>query len=435
MRRRAAAVLAVVLPGATLAFAVGVAVLNFPDGLAVPACGLVAVVAALYGLTHRGAPRVAGLAAAALLLAAALVLVVLEDLVLENVLILAGLALAVAAARAAFTIRAALPAAPRPRRPVLFVNPRSGGGKGERYHLADEARKRGIEPVELEPGGDLVALVRDAASRGADALAMAGGDGSQAVVAAMAAERGLPYACIPAGTRNHFALDLGVDRDDVVGALEAFVDGGERLVDLADVNGRVFVNNVSLGLYADAVAQAGYRDAKLRTVLDTVPDAVSPGDEHHLRWTSPDGDEHHSGLAILVSNNAYRLGRPLGSGTRPRIDGGLLGIAVIERPGGGGSHRPTLAWSAPTFQVDSDEPVNAGIDGEAVVLDAPLIFRSRPGVLRVRIAAAHPGASPSSGMPDRARDVASALAGIAAGREPARTANVTSTRGSEEAWT
>ena len=84
---------------------------------------------------------------------------------------------------------------------------------------------------------------------------MAGGDGSQAIVAAAAANAGVPYACIPAGTRNHFALDLGVDRNDVVGALEAFVDGGERSVDLAEVNGRVFVNNVSLGVYADAVQQ------------------------------------------------------------------------------------------------------------------------------------------------------------------------------------
>ena len=112
--------------------------------------------------------------------------------------------------------------------------------------------------------------------RGADGLAMAGGDGSQAIVAKVAAEKGLPYACIPAGTRNHFALDLGVDRDDVVGALDAFVDGGERTVDLAEVNGRVFVNNVSLGVYAEAVQRSEYRDAKLRTLLDTVPDALGP---------------------------------------------------------------------------------------------------------------------------------------------------------------
>ena len=190
--------------------------------------------------------------------------------------------------------------------------------------MAAEARARGIEPIEFGPPWDLEGLVRDAVARGADGLAMAGGDGSQAVVAAIAAELDLPYACVPAGTRNHFALDLGVDRDDVVGALDAFVDGGERRVDLAEVNGRVFVNNVSLGLYADAVQRKGYRDAKLRTLLDTVPEVLGPdGTGLDLRWTGPDGHEHRSGAAILVSNNRYRLGHAVGSGTRPRIDDGL----------------------------------------------------------------------------------------------------------------
>src|SRR5438477_9555166 len=116
---------------------------------------------------------------------------------------------------------------------------------------------------------------------------MAGGDGSQAIVADIAAERGLPYACIPSGTRNHFALDLGVDRDDVVGALDAFVDGGERRVDLAEVNGRTFVNNVSLGLYAEAVQRAGYRDAKVRTLLETVPKLFEPSQHDQLRLRTP----------------------------------------------------------------------------------------------------------------------------------------------------
>ena len=190
--------------------------------------------------------------------------------------------------------------------------------------------------------------MRDAVARGADGLAMAGGDGSQAIVAAIAAELDLPYACVPAGTRNHFALDLGVDRDDVVGALDAFVDGGERRVDLAEVNGRVFVNNVSLGLYADAVQRKGYRDAKLRTLLDTVPEVLGPdGTGLDLRWTGPGGHEHHSGAAILVSNNRYRLGRAVGSGTRPRIDDGLLGITIVSAPTGrGGGRTPAAATVA-----------------------------------------------------------------------------------------
>ena len=159
---------------------------------------------------------------------------------------------------------------------MLFYNPLSGGGKAERFHLADEARRRGIEPIELRRGDDLETLVRGAV----DAGRRRARDGRRRRLAGDRRDgRGRarpPYACIPAGTRNHFALDLGVDRDDVVGALDAFVDGGERRVDLAEVNGRVFVNNVSLGLYAEAVQQPGYREAKLHTLLDTVPDALGP---------------------------------------------------------------------------------------------------------------------------------------------------------------
>ena len=307
-----------------------------------------------------------------------------------------------------------------PRHPVLFYNPKSGGGKAEKFNLAEEARARGIEPIELTLGTDLEQLVRAAVADGADALAMAGGDGSQAVVAMVAAELDLPYACIPAGTRNHFALDLGVDRDDVVGALDSFVDGGERTVDLAEVNGRVFVNNVSLGLYAEAVQRKGYRDAKLKTILDTLPDVLGPeGEGLDLRWRGPGGHEHSSGAAILVSNNRYRLGRAVGSGTRPRIDDGLLGVTVASAPTGRGEHRrlpqrPWREWSTPEFEVDADGPVAAGIDGEALRLDPPLRFRIRPGVLRVRIARAHPGASPSAAMPEDFWETVRALARIAA---------------------
>jgi diacylglycerol kinase family enzyme len=302
---------------------------------------------------------------------------------------------------------------------VLFYNPKSGGGKAEKFHLADEARARGIEPIELKLGTDLEQLVPAAVADGADALAMAGGDGSQAVVAMVAAEQGLPYACIPAGTRNHFALDLGVDRDDVIGALDAFVDGRERRVDLAEVNGRVFVNNVSIGLYAEAVQREGYREAKLRTILDTLPEVLGPeGKGVDLRWIGPSGHEHSSGAAILVSNNRYRLGHAVGSGTRPRIDDKLLGITVASAPAAGRRlfQRPWREWSAPAFEVDADGPVAAGIDGEAVTLAPPLRFRILPAALGVRIAAAHPGASPSAAMPEGAWETVFALARIAMGR-------------------
>jgi diacylglycerol kinase family enzyme len=422
-RRRAAAGLALVLGAATLLLALYVVVQQFPRGLIVLACAAAALAAGWYGLLRRGVVRLASLGVALVALAVPVVLLLTDgDHLAEAILIGVGLTLSLALARAAFRRRVSLPPVPSPERPVLFYNPKSGGGKAERFALADEARARGIEPIELTRGADLAELVEKAVADGADALAMAGGDGSQAVVAVMAADLDLPYACVPAGTRNHFALDLGVDRDDVVGALDAFVDGGERRVDLAEVNGRVFVNNVSLGLYAEAVQKPGYREAKLRTLLDTIPNVLGPnGRSLDLEWTGPGGHEHHSGAAVLVSNNRYRLGRAVGSGTRPRIDDGLLGITVAAAPIGKPgrlAQRPWREWSAPEFEVRSDHAVVAGIDGEAVTLDPPLRFRIKTGALRVRISRKHPGASPSAAIPETALGGIRALAAMAGGRTP-----------------
>ena len=418
-RRRLWAAAALLLTIAAAALAIVLAIERFPRGLSVLVCVVLAAASAWSALRRRGADRVLWASAACLLLAGAVALVILEGKPLLDALVVAGLLGAVAAARNAFKTRVRLPRATPPRHPVLFYNPLSGGGKAERFHLADEARRRGIEPIELHRGDDLEELVRAAVRRGADGLAMAGGDGSQAIVAMIAAEAGLPYACIPAGTRNHFALDLGVDRDDVVGALDAFTCGGERRVDLAEVNGRVFVNNVSLGLYAEAVQRAGYREAKIRTLMNTVPDVLGADAEPpHLHWGGQGSDD--SGAAVLVSNNSYRLGRALGSGTRPRLDRGVLGIAVLgpmsERRDG--ARRTALGmrqWSAQTFEIDSDRPVPAGIDGEAMVLDPPLRFRIRSKALRVRIAPSHPGASPSALEPDSPLEVIGVLVKFALG--------------------
>jgi hypothetical protein len=401
MNPRLAAIASLLLLAASVVLTVIVTVQRFPSGLAVLACLVVALVAAWWALIHRGAVRLLATAVAGVLLVGAVVLVVVEANLVEDALIVVTLVLAVEAARRVFAVHVKLPVAPAPKRAVLFYNPKSGGGKAERFHVAREARARGVEPVELHFGEDLVALVGQAIDDGADAVGVAGGDGTQAIVAAVAAERGIPYICVPAGTRNHFALDLGVDRDDVVGALDAFTKGGERIVDLAEVNGRVFVNNVSLGVYAEAVQRRGYRDAKLRTIADTMPTVLGPGGETlDLRWAGPDGREHTTSAVILVSNDPYRLGRVLGSGTRPRLDGGVLGITAVQAGAAGDGGKRQQEWAAASFEVGSDRPIAAGIDGEAARLDPPLRFRSRPQALRVRIAPQHPGASPSAKMPE-----------------------------------
>jgi len=272
----------------------------------------------------------------------------------------------------------------QPQRPVLFVNPRSGDGKAARAGLAERARERRIDTIVLHPGDDLAALVRGAVEAGADTLGVAGGDGSLAVVAAGALARGLAFVCVPAGTRNHFALDLGVDRDDLIGSLDAFTDGIERRIDVAEVNGRLFLNNVSLGIYGDAVRQPAYRDAKTRTLLETAALVLGPsppaGD---LQLVDDRGHPHRNPTVVLVSNNPYSLEPSHEPRMRPSLDSGRLGVIVLDPPHLGPSTAHT--WTATQLVLTSSAPVHAGIDGEAVDLKPPLRFTIRPHALRVRL--------------------------------------------------
>ena len=374
-----------------------------------------------FGMRRQGLVRDIALVGSGVLGGLLIVEILLLGRPLAELVMVGGFFLSLALARVAFSLHVRLPPAPAPRRPVMLWNPRSGTGRAAELDLAGQARERGIDVVVLNPGDDLAALARKAVADGADALAMAGGDGSQAVVAAIAAEHDLPYACIPAGTRNHFALDLGVDRTDVVGALDALVHGGERRVDLAEANGQVFVNNVSLGVYALAVQDPQYRGRKVRTLLSTLKRALGSDEQRlDLRWRGPDGDRHRGALLVLVSNNPYRLDRLISIGTRPRLDAGVLGVTVAGRllgrgDEGTGPQRPWREWPSASFVVEAPDarPIAAGVDGEATTFDSPLLFTVRPRALRVRIAPAHPGASPSAVAPDGAWDALRQLVRIA----------------------
>lgn len=286
-----------------------------------------------------------------------------------------------------------------PKYPVVIVNPRSGGGKAERLRLVAESRARGIEPVVLEPGDDLLGVAHAVVADGADAIGVAGGDGSQALVGAVACERDIAFVCIPAGTRNHFAFDIGVDRADVVGALDAFAYGTERRIDLGRVNGRAFVNNASLGVYATIVQSAEYRDAKVETIARMLPELLPPrGAPSGLAFGAPDGSRVEAPQLVLVSNDAYRMPRPGQQGARGGVDEGLLGViavrvadprtvmSLIAAETGAVAPAPGwLAFKAAAFTVEAAAPVNAALDGEACVLDPPLRFESLPGALRVLV--------------------------------------------------
>jgi diacylglycerol kinase family enzyme len=351
--------------------------------------------------TKRGVVRWLAAAAAALLVISGAVALVAAGAVGE----LATLALS--AALFGFALRRAFDDGPARRTvrvsrrsKILLINPRSGDGRAARADLSREAVRRGVDPIMLEPGADLLALAREAARR-ADVIGMAGGDGSQALVAGVASEQGIGFVCVPAGTRNHFALDLGIDRDDVVGALDAFDSPFEWVVDLGQVNGRTFVNNVSFGVYAEIVQEPGYREAKLGTAAERLPDLLdAEAAPLGVGFLGPDGKRLETVQMLLVSNNPYVLDRFAGFGERPRLDTGCLGIVAVEISGATDAAEFVSlralrqlsrfhgwnAWSAPSLLVDAGRLVAAAIDGEAVALEPPIELVAMPGALRVLLA-------------------------------------------------
>jgi len=254
----------------------------------------------------------------------------------------------------------------------LIVNPRSGDGGADELVL--EAQRRGIRTHALGEGDDPAEIARSAE---ADALGMAGGDGSLAAVAAVAIERDLPFACIPFGTRNHFARDVGLDRDDPVGALDALVDGEERRIDIGRANDRVFLNNVSLGLYAQLV----HRREQHRHRRDAFARLRALGIVATHRKTlgiTLDGQRIEARV-VLVSNNAYALD-VLSIGERDRVDEGKLHFYALH-----GLLR--FSWedrSGARFTVDAAAGgVRTAVDGEPEVLETPIEFTVHPGALRV----------------------------------------------------
>ncbi|CAN5497743.1 diacylglycerol kinase family protein [soil metagenome] len=282
---------------------------------------------------------------------------------------------------------------------MLLCNPWSGGGKVEKFGLVELAGELGVEVVMLDHGLDLEQLARDAVARGADCLGMAGGDGSQALVASIAIEHGLPFVCVSAGTRNHFALDLGLDREDPRASMSAFRDAVERRVDYATVNGRLFVNNVSLGIYATVVQEDEYRDAKAATVASLLPELLGPDTPtFDLQFTDTDGEEVDGAFLILVSNNPYVIGASIDNFQRRSLDTGQLGVVAVNTPGAveaaalitasaTGLRRRSRYWhefSDRQFEIRSRSgSAYVGVDGEALDMDTPLRFESHPAGLRL----------------------------------------------------
>jgi diacylglycerol kinase family enzyme len=262
---------------------------------------------------------------------------------------------------------------------------------------------------------------------------MAGGDGSQALVASIAIEHGLPFVCVSAGTRNHFALDLGLNREDPRESMAAFHDAVERTVDYATVNGRLFVNNVSLGVYAQIVQEESYRDAKLETTKILLPEMLGrQAGPFDLQFTTPDGQMVDGAILIMVSNNPYVIGASPDNAQRRHLDSGKLGVFAVTTSTGAaaaalfaatalGQRKRSQYWQEFTttaFEVQSRSgEAFAGVDGEALDLPTPLRFEIHNRGLTLLV----PFGNVETAERRRARDVTIAdVVTLAAGHEPRR---------------
>lgn len=258
---------------------------------------------------------------------------------------------------------------------LLLVNPRSGSGPPGPDEVADAARRRGIHVHVLAEDDEPEEVARAA---DASALGMAGGDGSLGGIAEVAIERELPFVVVPFGTRNHFARDLGLDRDDPLGALAAF-DGVERRIDVGRAGDRLFLNNVSLGLYAQLVHRRE-RHRRRREVLARLRALAIVATNRERVEVTVDGSAV-SAPVVLIANNHYELS-PVSIGERERLDDGLLHLYAPR-----GLVRS--AWEERTgerFVVDSRRHrLQAAVDGEPAVFETPLEFRIEPGALRVLV--------------------------------------------------
>ncbi|MFG3200046.1 diacylglycerol/lipid kinase family protein [Streptomyces sp. NPDC048208] len=396
----AVAVLLLALGGGGLLVAVAGAL-----GLALCAAGV------WWFVARRGVVRLLGAVVAVAAPVGVLVFFVQSGLWV--IALISGLCWAVAGVSGRAALRRARPhrsqrpsRARRPRRPVLIMNPSSGDGKVGRFDLVERAERLGARVIVLDPSdpADVGKLAREAVDDGADLLGVAGGDGTQALVAAVAAEHGLPFLVISAGTRNHFAMDLGLDRSDPSRCLDALTDGEEIRVDLGDVSGRPFVNTVSFGVYADIVQSPEYRDNKTGTALTLMPDLLAREGVRRLD-AQVDGTTLSDQQALLISNNPYVSPDDLsGGGRRPRLDTGELGVIGIRVENAAqaaelavrGSQAPGLTvTTARRVRVTGGEPqIPVAVDGEALWLRTPVQCSVRPGALRVLLPRDRPGVPP-----------------------------------------
>jgi diacylglycerol kinase family enzyme len=348
------------------------------------------------------------------------------------ILLLAGLTIAytalasVIASRYWAGQRAGVAGPNRFHRPWLVVNPKSGDGRAIKADIPDKARAMGIQVHVTEAGDDIVALSEQAVADGADVLGVSGGDGTLAAVATVAMKHNLPLVVLAGGTKCHFAKDIGLSPDEIALGLDGFT-GVDRRVDVAEINGRTFLNNASFGVYAMSVIREDYRGNKAGVTRQVARDLVTSDQPYFpLHYIDDDGTRRDHAAVIQVGVNPVETFNLAEVGSRKRMDKGVLHVIVVPELdnqmaaqlgarlvpfGGQGGLRE---WTTTSFEVsDPTGKVPAGVDGETIEFDSPVQIRIKPQALRLSV--------PAAGRTARrikpfSRDAVRALGNILAGR-------------------
>ncbi|MEO7760883.1 MAG: diacylglycerol kinase family protein [Casimicrobiaceae bacterium] len=296
----------------------------------------------------------------------------------------------------------------------VIVNARAGTAAATGIS-ADDLRelfgraKMHAEVLEAKNGSELAQFARAAVARKPRMIVAGGGDGTINAVAAHVAGTGIPLGVLPLGTLNHFARDLGMP-SDIEAAVRALAMGHTVPVDVGEVNGRVFLNNSSIGLYPSLVDHRdreqqrlglGKWSALLRatlTVLHRYPllsVRVRCGDQQFVRRTP----------LVFVGNNAYAM-EGLDIGRRERIDAGTLSLYIPRRQGRFALFRIAFralfgrlravddfdSMQAPEISIETRRHhVRVATDGEVASVATPLHYSIRVGALRVIVPTAPDG--------------------------------------------
>ncbi len=289
-------------------------------------------------------------------------------------------------------------------KPYLIINPKSGNGRATKAKVAKHAQDQGITVYVLKKTDDVEKLARDAAKAGADVLGVSGGDGSIGAVVKVALEYKLPVVVLAGGTRCHFARDMGLDPKQILDGLNGF-KGVERRIDVGDINGRIFLNNASFGLYADIVDNPNYRENKVAITRQVLKDTLARKKQGYPLIFKNRNKHYKRAIQVLVGVNRYKTVNLMEMGEREQLDQGVLQVTAITKlndnlvkqllkvfsidfTGGIEKVDGIDQWETKNFTVSSDKKsIVVGVDGEREVYSSPVNITVRPRALRVYVPA------------------------------------------------